>query len=186
MYQRTTYFLRRDKALGDFTMVHNHYIRNPNLSFKAKGLMTYLLSLPDNWNIVQKEILSHATDGAHAVRTAFQELIQAHYLWRLPVYDRRRIAYWLTVVCEYPERDLEQMLKALRLKMGPSLVTTEMLAYLALLNKEDLAKGRLAPQEPLPNIRSRRAKKASLRLLQWDQDAQEKLQALDQLQDQEA
>ena len=34
----------------NFTIMSNHHLQNKNLSFKAKGLLSYMLSLPDDWD----------------------------------------------------------------------------------------------------------------------------------------
>lgn len=42
--------IRKDKK-DNYTTIDNGYLQNKNLSFKAKGIMTYILSLPDDWVI---------------------------------------------------------------------------------------------------------------------------------------
>ena len=34
----------------DYTVMSNHHLRNTSLSLKAKGLLSLMLSLPDNWD----------------------------------------------------------------------------------------------------------------------------------------
>ena len=49
-------------------------------SFKAKGLLSYMLSLPDDWIFYESEIVNHATDGKQSVRTGMKELEKFGYL----------------------------------------------------------------------------------------------------------
>ena len=61
-----TKFIKTKKE-KNFTVLDNTFIKDTRLSWKAKGLMTYLLSLPDDWTIHLSEIEQHATDGKSLV-----------------------------------------------------------------------------------------------------------------------
>lgn len=50
------------------------------LSWKARGLLAYVLSLPDNWQIYMTELSTHSTDGVSATRAAMRELIKRGYV----------------------------------------------------------------------------------------------------------
>lgn len=54
----------------NFTVVDNHYLKNPDLSLKAKGLMTLLLSLPDQWDFSITGLATLSKDQVCAVRSA--------------------------------------------------------------------------------------------------------------------
>jgi len=49
-------------------------VEDPSVSWKAKGLFTYLNSRPDGWQIRRTDLLKRATDGKHALQTALEEL----------------------------------------------------------------------------------------------------------------
>lgn len=70
----------REKKERDFTVINNTVLKDARLSWKAKGLFCYLLSLPEDWIIYQSELLNHATDGRESLRNAIQELEQLGYL----------------------------------------------------------------------------------------------------------
>jgi hypothetical protein len=55
-------------------------IQNPELSLKSKGLLAYILSLPNNWVIHQRELTKHFSDGEFAVRAAMKELEKAGHI----------------------------------------------------------------------------------------------------------
>ncbi len=40
----------RIERTRDYTVMSNHHLRNANLSLKAKGLLSMMLSLPEDWN----------------------------------------------------------------------------------------------------------------------------------------
>lgn len=74
-------------------------VENRNLSWKARGLLAYLLSRPDNWRTSSQHLAQIGPDGRDAVRTGLDELVQAGYLIR----HRRQDAggRWLTETCVY-------------------------------------------------------------------------------------
>ena len=65
-----------------YVMVNKELLNNTELSWKAKGLLTYLLSLPDNWKIYEDEIVKHAKDGKDSLKSAIKELITHGYIER--------------------------------------------------------------------------------------------------------
>jgi hypothetical protein len=73
-------FFYRSKKERSYTVVDNTFIRDERLSWKAKGLMTYLLSLPEDWKIYMKEIVNHSSDGEAGLRSAIKELTKYGYI----------------------------------------------------------------------------------------------------------
>ena len=65
---------------NQFTQIHNAWVRDPNLSYKAKGLLTYLLSHEIGYTITIGQIIRESGDGKQSVRSALEELIKAGYL----------------------------------------------------------------------------------------------------------
>lgn len=53
---------RIDKT-RDYTVMSNHHLRNTSLSLKAKGLLSLMLSLPDNWDYTTKGLAAICKDG---------------------------------------------------------------------------------------------------------------------------
>src|SRR5699024_3006027 len=70
------------KRDSNFTMISNVGLKDKRLSFKAKGLLSYMLSLPDDCVFYESEIVNHATDGKQSVRTGMKELEKFGYLVR--------------------------------------------------------------------------------------------------------
>ncbi|MCD8760753.1 DnaD domain protein [Mammaliicoccus sciuri] len=73
---------RTVKEDGDFVLVHKGFIYDSNISAKAKGILLYLLSRPNNWKIYTSEIQKHMTDGLKAVNSGVNELIAIGYIER--------------------------------------------------------------------------------------------------------
>lgn len=57
-------------------------LNDSRLSLKAKGLLCYLLSKPDDWYINTDEIVSNSTNGVKSVWSAIRELIKFGYIYR--------------------------------------------------------------------------------------------------------
>ena len=71
----------------NFTVMSNHHLQNIDLSLKAVGLLSKLLSLPDDWKISIRGMAAVCKDGYDSIRTAFQELIREGYVIRRQMRD---------------------------------------------------------------------------------------------------
>ena len=67
----------------NFTSIHNKLINNSRISLKAKGIMLYMLSKPENWKYNPKEIAKNSKDGLDSVYSGIKELIEAGYISRV-------------------------------------------------------------------------------------------------------
>lgn len=74
--------ITRKHHIGNYTVVDNGYLRDTRLTLKAKGIMTTLLSLPDDWVFTEPWLVSQSNDGITAVRSALSELESFGYLIR--------------------------------------------------------------------------------------------------------
>lgn len=64
----------------NFTIMSNHHLQNKNLSFKAKGLLSYMLSLPDDWDYSLAGLLANSKEKITSLKSALNELKQNGYL----------------------------------------------------------------------------------------------------------
>ena len=67
----------------NFTVMSNHHFKEKGLSLKAKGLLSLMLSLPDNWNYSVSGLVKLSKDGKDSVMSALQELEKYGYLTRV-------------------------------------------------------------------------------------------------------
>ena len=74
---------------NNYTVMCNHHLQNEHLSLKAMGLMSKLLSLPDDWNYSVRGIAAICKDGYESVRTAFLELEKEGYIVRRRIRDQQ-------------------------------------------------------------------------------------------------
>lgn len=73
---------RVERTPSQFVTINKTFIYDSELSFKAKGIMTYLLSRPDDWEIYTSEIEKHAQDKKDSVASGIKELIAKGYIER--------------------------------------------------------------------------------------------------------
>ena len=74
---------------GGFTTMLNHHLRNRNLSLKAVGLLSKMLSLPPDWDYSIRGLATLNTDGIDGIRTAMKELEDEGYVVRIQSRDER-------------------------------------------------------------------------------------------------
>ena len=77
----------RVEKTKDFTVMSNHHLRNVSLSLKAKGLLSLMLSLPDNWDYTTKGLAHICKDGVDSISSAIKELEKQGYLTRRRLRD---------------------------------------------------------------------------------------------------
>lgn len=100
--------IKRVVKEAKYAQIDNDLINNRELSFKALGIMTYILSKPDDWQIYISD-LCRDKDGEKSVRAGLNELKDKKYMQRYRVYDMDtgKIHHWETLVSETPFEDSE-------------------------------------------------------------------------------
>lgn len=84
-----TFCYNADPSEGNYTILNNTCIRDKRLSLKAKGLHTYFMSLPPNWNLYKSELVKHSRDGIDSVNSAIKELVELGYV---EITEQKRLA----------------------------------------------------------------------------------------------
>ena len=94
----------RIERTRDYTVMSNHHLRNHQLSLKAKGLLSMMLSLPDDWNYTTRGLAKICKEGVDAIGGALRELESAGYIVRHQLRDRQgRISDTENVIYEQPQ-----------------------------------------------------------------------------------
>lgn len=70
----------RIEKSDNYTVMSNYHLRDKNLSLKAKGLLSFMLSLPDNWDYSLNGLVALCKENETAVKTALEELKLNNYL----------------------------------------------------------------------------------------------------------
>ena len=72
----------RVERTRDYTVMSNHHLKDRGLSLKAKGLLSMILSLPDEWNYTLRGLAAISKEGVDAIGSAVRELEKAGYIIR--------------------------------------------------------------------------------------------------------
>lgn len=72
----------RVEKTKDFTVMSNFHLRDVELSLKAKGLLSLMLSLPEDWDYTTKGLACICKDGVDSITSALKELENHGYLTR--------------------------------------------------------------------------------------------------------
>jgi len=72
----------RVEKTKDYTVMANHHLRNTQLSLKAKGLLSLMLSLPENWDYTTKGLSCICKDGIDSINATVKELEEQGYVVR--------------------------------------------------------------------------------------------------------
>ena len=100
---------RVNKEKG-FSVMSNYHLQDKNLTLKAKGLLSLMLSLPDDWKFSVKGLASLTKENESAIKSALTELKECHYIVvtkLLPNQTESKRIEWLYDVYEKPQ-EVEQ------------------------------------------------------------------------------
>lgn len=85
-----------------FARIPKSALDDPSLSWKAKGILSYLLGKPKGWRVQVEDLCNRSTDGAGAIRSALKELRKANYARLESRRERGRIAGWIMFISDTP------------------------------------------------------------------------------------
>jgi len=96
--------VHKDLDADPFARIDKEPINDPNISYKALGILVYVLSKPDGWQVNNTDLANHATDGMKSIRSGIDELIKYKYCQRVKVIEpeTKRIKKWILVFYERP------------------------------------------------------------------------------------
>ena len=96
---------KKDK---NYTVIDNGIFKDTNLSYKAKGLLCTLLSLPNDWKISIEGLAKLSTDGNTSVSNTLNELHKNGYLAKRRVHKNGRISGWIYTIYEERQDNLDE------------------------------------------------------------------------------
>ena len=85
-----------------YVMINKLLLNDKNLSWQAKGMMAYLLSLPDDWEIYETEIQTHSKNGIKYTRSCIKELINNGYIQRSKTRQKGKFTGYEYIIIEAP------------------------------------------------------------------------------------
>lgn len=81
--------IKRGRNLERFTIIDNRPLENKQLSWKAKGLLTYLMSKPPNWEVKLWQLKEASKDGRDSTDAGLKELIEHGYIKRTRLTNKK-------------------------------------------------------------------------------------------------
>ena len=78
----------RVERTRNYTIMSNYHLRDKRISLKAKGLLSQMLSLPEDWDYTLPGLASINSEGKDAIRAAVAELERAGYIQRRQTVDK--------------------------------------------------------------------------------------------------
>ena len=95
----------RIEKTKDYTVMSNHHLRNQALSLKSKGLLSLMLSLPEDWNYTTRGLAAICKEGTDSIGSALKELEKAGYIVRNRLRDKKgKITDVEYVIYETPQK----------------------------------------------------------------------------------
>ena len=79
----------RVERTSNYTVTSNYHLRDKTISFKAKGLLSLMLSLPEDWDYTLAGLTRISLEGKDAIRAAVVELEKAGYVTRSRVRNEK-------------------------------------------------------------------------------------------------
>lgn len=79
---------------SNYTTISNSFLRNNELSLKAKAVLATIMSLPDDWDFSIKGLVSIVKEGDTAIRSAINELMAAEYCKVEIIRDGTKFSKW--------------------------------------------------------------------------------------------
>lgn len=95
--------MRNKKRVNPFVQIDKNMLSDKNISWKAKGILSYLLSKPDGWITYLTDVEKQSTDGKDSVSSGVKELEKAGYIERKRIREKGRFKGWEYNVYEYPQ-----------------------------------------------------------------------------------
>lgn len=112
MEEKTTIIRAPHDRENPYVIMDKRIFENPALSWKAKGLLGYLLSRPDDWRVILTDLEKRSADGKYSVRSAINELVEAGYMQHERRHnDNTGYFEWTYIVYESPSISLPSMVK---------------------------------------------------------------------------
>lgn len=88
-----------------YTVMSNYHLKDRNLSYKAKGLLSIMLSLPEEWDYSINGLAAISKEGVKATRSTIKELEDAGYIIRTKVNDEKGHFKYIYDIFETPQNE---------------------------------------------------------------------------------
>ena len=87
----------------NYTVMSNYHLRDKNLSYKAKGMLSFMLSLPDDWDYSLKGLVAISKENIKAIRAILSELEEFGYFEKVLIRGNRGHFKYDYIIREIPQ-----------------------------------------------------------------------------------
>ena len=104
--------IKRIQKSKNYSIISNEILRRKDLSLKAKGLMSLILSLPDSWDLTVNGLVEIIKESKNTVYSILKELNKFGYVERNRITDNTgKVVKWELIVYEQPHTKKPQLKK---------------------------------------------------------------------------
>jgi DNA-binding PadR family transcriptional regulator len=96
------------KRDNPYVMIDKRPLENEQMSWQAKGMLTYLLSKPANWNVCVEDLINRSKDGKSSVYATLKELEKLGHIVKVAHRENGRITKWIYDVFEEPKSEIPE------------------------------------------------------------------------------
>lgn len=101
MSKQTLFRVAKNKD-NPYVMLNKSFLEHPTLSYRAKGILAYILSKPDHWRLAVSDLVKHGKEGRDAIYSTLKELIQHGFMQHLCYRKNGKITHYEYIVYEKP------------------------------------------------------------------------------------
>lgn len=103
--KRLDEIIRVKREPNNFVTMNKTFLEDDRLSYKAKGILAYLLSKPNDWKVIVGNLVGNSSDGKSSVYSGLKELKDYGYYKKIPIRNEQgtRIVRWESTICEVPD-----------------------------------------------------------------------------------
>ena len=122
-----------------YTVMSNHHLRNKELSLKAKGLLSQMLSLPEDWDYTLKGLSLINREKIDAIREAIKELERAGYIVRSRERDEKgRLRGADYVIFEQPQPPTPDLPTLIRMQETSAILDSGIFRFIMMIGETTL------------------------------------------------
>ena len=93
----------------NYTVMSNYHLQDKNLSYKAKGLLSFMLSLPEDWDYSLNGLVAVSKESKKAIRNIINELIENGYVVREQGRGEKGYYKYDYIIREIPEKEIDKI-----------------------------------------------------------------------------
>lgn len=148
--------VHKDYDADPFARIDKVPINDPAKSWKALGILVYVLSKPDGWEVNIKDLCNHAVDQEKAVRSGIDELVNLKYCRKIKAIDaiNKRVRKWYYIFYERPYSGDLQPVQVVELDplTQNGEVDKDPLTYFPQVEKPQVEKPQVANDPPINKV----------------------------------